>query len=77
MLLKGVAVSLGYLLASLASLILMPIVAVGGGMVLFTYAVVAELSQLLTGNRDKAPDPTTARALAAKICTPYGTRRVA
>jgi hypothetical protein len=66
--------SLGYLLAWL---VLMPIVTVGGGIALFSYAVVAEITQFLTGSPDKEPDATTARALAAKICMPYRPRRAA
>jgi hypothetical protein len=65
--------SLGCLLAWL---ILMPIVVIGGGIALFVYAVFAELTQLLTGRKEVRPDPTTAHAMAAKICMPYAPRRV-
>lgn len=72
--LKSFIFSLGYLSAWL---ILMPVVAIGGGIALFAYAVFAELTQFLTGSHDQAPDPTTARALAEKICMPYNPRRMA
>ena len=70
--LQRLVFSLGYLLSWL---VLMPIVAIGGGISLFAYAAFAELMQLLTGQRDMRPDPSTARAMAVKICMPYGARR--
>ena len=66
--------SLGYVLTWL---VLMPIVAIGGGVLLFAYAVFAEFTQLLTGRKDLRPDPTTARAMAERICMPPATRRAA
>lgn len=69
---KTLVFTLGYLLAWL---VLMPIVAIGGGISLFLYALGAELTQLLTGRKELHPDPIAARAMAAKICMPYAARR--
>ena len=66
---KTLVFTLAYLLAWL---VLMPLVAIGGGVALFLFAACAELAQLLTGQKDRRPDPVAARAMAAKICMPFG-----
>jgi hypothetical protein len=61
--LKAVSFSVGCLLAWLV----LPILFIGGGLALFTYAVFAEMGAFLTG-RDNAIKPSAAREMAQRLC---------
>jgi hypothetical protein len=48
--------------------ILLPIFVIGGGIALFIYAVLSELSDSFGRDSDKAPDGSTAREIARQMC---------
>jgi len=56
----------------LAWFVLLPLFLIGGGIALFTYAVVAELGAILTGSRDKPLDSSVAREITRRMCGGYG-----
>ena len=62
---KALLFSLGCVVAWF---VLMPLLVVGGGLALFGVALLAEMGVSLTGSREKAVDPTTARAVAHRMC---------
>jgi hypothetical protein len=49
----------------------LPLLAIGGTVVLFVYAVLAEASRMMSGSALNSPDPSAARAMAARICFGY------
>jgi hypothetical protein len=66
MLVKALLSSVGCVLAWL---FLLPALAFVGGAALFLYAIVAEVSAQVMGNKLKPLDPSTAREIARRICT--------
>jgi len=59
----------------LASFILLPLLMIGGGLALFSYAVFGEVADFLIGNTDKSLDASTAREIAHRMCLGYDVRR--
>jgi hypothetical protein len=55
----------------LAWFVLLPVVVIGGGISLFLYAILAELGALITGDRSKTVDASTAREMARRMCGGY------
>ena len=49
-------------------LVLLPVLAVSGAIALIAYAVVSELSELITGGAEKSLDNSTAREIARRMC---------
>ena len=62
---KALIFSLGCVVAWF---VLMPIIVVGGGLALLSVALLGEMGISLTGSREKALDPTAARATAHRVC---------
>ena len=62
---KPVLLSLGCLVAWF---VLLPALAIGGGIALLAYATLAELGASLTGSAAGALDATAARAIARTMC---------
>jgi hypothetical protein len=71
--LKPLVLSAGCLLTWL----LLPVVAIGGAMALFVYALLVELAQLLSGTTEKNLDPNAAHEMAVRICGGFAPPRVA
>jgi hypothetical protein len=61
--LKAVSFSVGCLL----SWLVLPMLVLGGGLALLTYAVFAEISAFVMG-RDNAIKPSAAREMARRLC---------
>jgi hypothetical protein len=70
--LKAILFALGCLLAWF---VLMPLLVVGGGVILLAYAIFAELGGFLTGTTSKTIDTTAARETARRMCGGYGVKR--
>lgn len=66
---KAVFFSFGCLIAWF---VLLPVLVIGGGLALFSYAVFAELGAFLAGIPSTTLDTTTARQMARRICPGYG-----
>jgi hypothetical protein len=52
--------------------VFLPVLAVGGSIALFGYAVLAEIGALLFGRTKSVVDPNTARELARRVCVGAG-----
>jgi hypothetical protein len=63
--LKTILFSLGCVLAWF---VLLPVLLIGGGIALFSYAVFVELGALLTGRSSKTLDSSVAREIARRMC---------
>ncbi len=63
--LKAVLFSLGCVIAWF---VLLPALAIGGGIALFAYAIFAELGASLMGTRARTLDTTVAREIARTMC---------
>jgi hypothetical protein len=64
---KAILFSLGCVLAWF---VLLPLLAIGGGVALFAYATFAELAAFLTGAPDNTLDTSAAREIATRMCGP-------
>jgi hypothetical protein len=62
---KAVLFSLGCMLAWF---VFLPVLVIGGGIGLFSYAILAELGALLTGTPSKTLDTRAAREIARRLC---------
>jgi hypothetical protein len=69
MLFNAVSTSLA---CAIAWFLLLPIFVIGGGAIVFVYAILGELGALLTGRAGNSIDPTAAREIARRICLGYG-----
>ena len=60
-----------------AWILLLPMLVLAGGLTLLAYAIVAELTALVTGNPPNSLDSSAARATARRMCWGYdaGTNR--
>jgi hypothetical protein len=67
--LKTILFSLGCVLAWF---VLLPVLLIGGGIALFSYAVFVELGAFLTGSPGKTLDSSVAREIARRMCDGYG-----
>jgi hypothetical protein len=65
---KAIFFSLG----CLAAWLILPVLAIGGGLALFTYALFAELIEFVAGIPSKTIDTSAAREMARRICPGYG-----
>jgi hypothetical protein len=63
--LKTILFSLGCVLAWF---VLLPVLLIGGGIALFSYAVFVELGAFLTGSPVKTLDSSVAREIARRMC---------
>jgi hypothetical protein len=72
MLVKTLFSSLGCLLAWF---VLLPLLAITGGITLFVYAVLAEIGSRFAGRPAKSLDPSAAREIARRICMGYSFNR--
>jgi hypothetical protein len=68
---RSVFLSLGFLMAWF---LLLPLLVVGGGIALLAYALIAELTAVLTGNPGKSLDSSAAREIAGRMCSGYAAR---
>jgi hypothetical protein len=66
--LKAIFLSFGCLIAWL---VLLPTFVVGGGVALFTYAVLAEFGAFLTGKPSQTLETSVAREMARRMCGGY------
>jgi hypothetical protein len=64
---KGIVFAIG---CALTWLVLLPLL-FGGVIALFGYAVLEELTELLIGRDGTSPDNSTAREIAALICSRF------
>ena len=62
---KALLFSLGCIVAWF---VLLPVVAIGGGVALLLYAILAELGALITGKPSTALDTAVAREIARRMC---------
>jgi len=69
--LKAILFSLGCLLAWF---VLLPAMAIGGGLSLLLYAILAEFGAFITGRPSKTLDTSVAREIARRLCGGYGVR---
>jgi hypothetical protein len=72
MLVIFISVTLGCLIAWL---VVLPVLAIGGGLALFLYATLAEITCQLTGTSPRAVDPAAIRLTARRICAQSFSRR--
>jgi hypothetical protein len=66
--LKAILLALGCVIAWF---VLLPTLAIGGGIALFAYAMLAELGAFLTGSPARTLDTAAAREIAHKMCGGY------
>jgi hypothetical protein len=63
--LKAILFSLGCILAWF---VLLPVLVIGGGVALFSYAIFAELGALVTGKPSTTLETSVAREIARRLC---------
>jgi hypothetical protein len=60
--------SVFYVGCAVSWFVLLPMFAICGGLILFAYAVVAEVGALMAGGAQNSLDTSTAREIASRMC---------
>jgi hypothetical protein len=63
---KSIVYSLG---CAVSCVLVLPLLALAGGLALVGYAVISEVGEFMFGPSKESPDPRTAREIAHRMCT--------